>query len=177
MRTTLYAPLMVAIVCACSGTSASGIPVLDAGVGDAAASTPSNDADSSLPAPEAGVAYKSYITLGDSISARGGVAPFFYDLLEANDDARYPEYTGKDFKSLYGASFKVYRRAVGGSTSGDLEKQIQGLPGNVREHDIAKATMAIRVDGIGVGYDGHRTQLFAHGIACRIVGALRLGFS
>jgi lysophospholipase L1-like esterase len=66
--------------------------------------------------------YKSYVILGDSVSAKGGQAPYFYDLLVKNDDAKYPDFKGKDLTTRYGADLKV----VFGSRSGALSRQLPG---------------------------------------------------
>ena len=34
--------------------------------------------------------YRTHVILGDSISDLGGDAPYYYDLLDRNDDARRP---------------------------------------------------------------------------------------
>src|SRR4051794_34937715 len=53
---------------------------------------------------ETGVAAaKTFVVIGDSISDGGGVGPFFDELLLQNDDAKYPEWKGKDLKTRYGA--------------------------------------------------------------------------
>jgi lysophospholipase L1-like esterase len=72
------------------------------------------------------VAYKTYVTLGDSISDKGGQPPFFYDVLFSNDDATYPEWMGKDLKTKYGLKFVPGAKA--GAVSGDLLGQVMKLP-------------------------------------------------
>jgi lysophospholipase L1-like esterase len=73
-------------------------------------------------------AYKSYVILGDSISDKGGVGPFFYNLLAKNDDAVYPKWQGKDLKSKFGQDLMVVSASKGGAVSGDLLAQVKKLP-------------------------------------------------
>jgi lysophospholipase L1-like esterase len=74
------------------------------------------------------VEYKSYVTLGDSVSDKGGQGPFFYDLLVKNDDAKYPDWKGKDLRTRYGADLNVVKASRGGATSRGLAAQIATLP-------------------------------------------------
>lgn len=127
-----FAWLAALLFVACSGSSATDPTSSSSGSGSSSGGSSGSldgggGGDSSVPSGP----YKSYVTLGDSISDRGGVAPFFYDLLAANDDATWPDYGGKDFKSVYGADFKVYKHAVSGSVSSGLLKQIEGIPEGV----------------------------------------------
>jgi lysophospholipase L1-like esterase len=76
-------------------------------------------------------AYKSYVILGDSISDKGGMGPFFYDLLATNDDTAYPKWKGKDLKSKFGQDLTVVSNAKGGAVSGDLPAQVTNLPASL----------------------------------------------
>ena len=78
--------------------------------------------------PSGTTAFKTHVILGDSISDKGGAGPFFYDLLDQNDDAKYPDWAGKDFKTIYGAGFAVEKTSKGGATSANLGGQIAALP-------------------------------------------------
>jgi lysophospholipase L1-like esterase len=77
--------------------------------------------------------YGTYIALGDSISDRGGVGPFFYDLLNQDLTAKYP---GLMFvhAAIAGSVAGPY---TDGATAGQptLESQVSGLassyPGDV----------------------------------------------
>ena len=83
-----FAWLAALLFVACSGSSATDPTSSSSGSGSSSGGSSGSldgggGGDSSAPSGP----YKSYVTLGDSISDRGGVAPFFYDLLAANDDA------------------------------------------------------------------------------------------
>lgn len=65
----------------------------------------------------AGFTFGTYIALGDSISDRGGVAPYFYDLFLKNDDATYPAFKGKDLTTRY-PGIQYVHGAVAGSVTG-----------------------------------------------------------
>ena len=71
------------------------------------------------------------VILGDSISDGGGQAPFYYDLLVANDGAKYPEWAGKDLKTRYGASLQVVKHSKAGAVSSGLPGQVSGLPASL----------------------------------------------
>jgi len=72
--------------------------------------------------------YKSYVILGDSISDKGGVGPFFYNILATNDNAAYPQWQGKDLKTRYGQDLMVVSTSKGGAVSKDVLGQVQKLP-------------------------------------------------
>lgn len=72
-------------------------------------------------------AFRTHVILGDSISDRGGEAPYFYDLLDKNDDARWPGDAGKDFATRY-PGIQVQKKSRGGSTAANLGGQIDALP-------------------------------------------------
>ncbi|MGZ3477331.1 MAG: SGNH/GDSL hydrolase family protein [Polyangiales bacterium] len=98
-----------------------------------AAGGPSNDSGT-IGATDTGsggggtTAFKTHVILGDSISDRGGQGPFFYDLLDQNDDTKYPDHAGKDFKTIYGADLVVQKTSKAGATSANLGGQIAALP-------------------------------------------------
>jgi lysophospholipase L1-like esterase len=83
------------------------------------------DAPSTTPASGK---FRTYVILGDSISDRGGEAPFFYDLLVKNDDAKFPSSAGKDLSTKFGADIKVHKASRGGARAVNLVSQITGLP-------------------------------------------------
>jgi lysophospholipase L1-like esterase len=58
----------------------------------------------------------TYIALGDSISDRGGTGPFFYDLLNKNDDATYSDFAGKDLATKYPGIMYVHGAVAGAVT-------------------------------------------------------------
>lgn len=97
---------------------------------DGAATTPGNDSGTTPTDGGGGgghLAFKTHVILGDSISDRGGAGPFFYDLLDQNDDAKYPDHAGKDFKTIYGADLAVKKTSKAGATSANLGGQIAAL--------------------------------------------------
>jgi lysophospholipase L1-like esterase len=61
--------------------------------------------------------FGTYISLGDSISAGGGVGPFFNDLLFQNDDTTYPTWKGHDLSTKF-PGIKAVNAALGGAISG-----------------------------------------------------------
>ena len=76
------------------------------------------------------------MVVGDSISDKGasgdpGQEPFYYKLLEQNDDALYPAWQGKDLKTRFGAGLNVVKVSKGGSTTSDLVNQVKGLPSSL----------------------------------------------
>jgi lysophospholipase L1-like esterase len=114
------------LVVGCSGSDgASTDAPADAGGGTDAGTT-SNGDSGAAPAPDAGLpgipvgtsyAFGTYIALGDSISDRGGEAPFFYDLLLKNDDATYPAFKGKDLTTRYPGITYVHGAVAGAQTT------------------------------------------------------------
>ncbi len=84
---------------------------------------------------------KSLVVIGDSISHGGGEAPYYYDLLTSNDDAMYPEWSGKDLKTRYGAGLMVVNAAVPGAVSADLPGQVTGLPSSLPGPVIVTVTI------------------------------------
>jgi lysophospholipase L1-like esterase len=71
------------------------------------------------------------VVLGDSISQGGGQPPFYYNLLLSNDDTTYPEWTGKDLRTKYGANVMMVNNAVAGAVSSDLPTQVTALPASL----------------------------------------------
>jgi len=77
------------------------------------------------------VTFKTYVTLGDSISAEPGYgqAPFYWALLQKNDDAMYPEWKGKDLTTLNGGTAPMFvGGAIAGSVAGDYPGSAAGTP-------------------------------------------------
>ena len=93
------------------------------------------------PASPPVTAAKTYVVLGDSISAGGGIGPFYYDLLTTNDDTKYPEWKGKDFKTRFGSSLKVVSTAKAGAVSSDLAGQVTALPSSLDGPVVVTITM------------------------------------
>lgn len=102
----------------CSSTNSSSAPAADGGTSDSAP-----DAAGPIAAN-----FGTFIALGDSITDRGGEAPFYYDLVFKNDDAQYPAWKGKDLSTRYpGAQF--VHGAVAGSITGPYpDSASKGLP-------------------------------------------------
>jgi lysophospholipase L1-like esterase len=71
--------------------------------------------------------FKTHVILGDSISDKGGEGPFYYDLLDANDDAKYPESKGLDLKTKYG-DIVVLKRSKAGSRAENVAAAVHALP-------------------------------------------------
>ncbi len=97
--------------------------------------------DAPLTSPDGATlpAFKTYVILGDSISDKGGSGPFFYDLLQKNDDAKYPDWKGKDFASRYGTA--VQKVSKGGAVSANLVGQIGALPATLAGPVVASITI------------------------------------
>ncbi len=76
-----------------------------------------DDAGKTVPTGSAGYAFGTYIVLGDSISDRGGEAPFFYELLNKNDDATYPTWKGHDLATRYPGITYVHGAVAGAETT------------------------------------------------------------
>jgi lysophospholipase L1-like esterase len=74
------------------------------------------------------LAFKTHVILGDTISDGGGQGPFFYDLLDTNDDTAYPAFAGKDLTTKYGSDLNIVKASKAGSTAAALLGQAQGLP-------------------------------------------------
>ena len=75
--------------------------------------------------------FKTHVILGDSISDRGGQGPFFYDLLDHNDNAAYPDYKGKDLSTKLGSDITIVKNSKAGATSIGLSGQVKGLPASL----------------------------------------------
>ena len=97
--------------------------------------------DAPVTSPDGAVlpSFKTYVILGDSISDKGGSGPFFYDLLQHNDDARYPEWKGKDFASRFGTT--VQKVSKGGAVAANLSGQVDALPATLAGPVIASITI------------------------------------
>lgn len=107
--------------------------------------------------PAPGTMYATYVILGDSISDGGGQAPFYYRLLEQNDDTLYPAYAGRDLRTRFGANLVTAKRSVGGSRAPDLVDQVHDLPATlagpvlvvvtIGGNDVQAALPALLVSG------------------------------
>jgi lysophospholipase L1-like esterase len=115
---------------ACSSSATNAPPTNPGGSGTPAQGTSGTDPGATGNPSTGGqdTGFKSYVILGDSISDQGGGAPFFYDLLVQNDDAKYPDWKGKDFKTRFGADIKVVKASKSGAVSTNLPRQAMGLP-------------------------------------------------
>jgi lysophospholipase L1-like esterase len=110
LRRLLAASLLA--VAACSSASTGGAPT---------DGTPDTGAPST-----SSLAFQTYVVLGDSISDGGGQGPFFYDLLNHNDDATWPDAHGKDLQTRY-PGIQVVKASKAGATANGLASQAQGL--------------------------------------------------
>jgi lysophospholipase L1-like esterase len=111
MRLTLSTLLLVA---ACGGASPSPTP----------SPAPGSGADTA----EERVRFRTLVILGDSISDRGGQAPYYYDLLVRNDDAKWPEDKGLDLETLLDPRPVVVKRSQSGARVRDLAGQLAAIP-------------------------------------------------
>lgn len=119
---------LVALTAACSGaTASSSSPSPDGGTTGDSGGGGGDDGGT----PIGATAFKTHVILGDSISDRGGAGPFFYDLLDHNDDANYPDYKGKDLSTKLGAAITIVKNSKGGATSIGLTGQVKGLPASL----------------------------------------------
>ncbi|CAN5134356.1 SGNH/GDSL hydrolase family protein [soil metagenome] len=128
MKLRLLVLFGTTLVLACSGTTTTDTPVSDGG-----ADAPVSPDGALLPA------FKTYVILGDSISDKGGSGPFFYDLLQKNDDAKYPEYKGKDLATRFGTT--VQKASKGGAVSANLSGQVDSLPATLPGPVVATITI------------------------------------
>ena len=111
--------------CSSSGSTASSTtPGDDSGTGGPGPGNGGNDSGT----PTASSNFKTHVILGDSISDRGGMGPFYYDLLDHNDDNAWPDYKGKDLSTKLGSDIKVVKNSKAGATSIGLTSQVKGLP-------------------------------------------------
>jgi lysophospholipase L1-like esterase len=115
MRATIAVTSLFVLAVACGGSTSSS---------DGSNSSPSQSdggaaADGSGPAQPAGQGHTfgTYIALGDSISDRGGIGPYFYDLFLKNDDATYPNFKGKDLTARF-PGIQYVHAAIAGAVSG-----------------------------------------------------------
>jgi lysophospholipase L1-like esterase len=97
------------------------------GGGTDTSATGGDTAGTDTSTPAGSLAFKTYVVLGDSISAGGGEAPYFNDLLLKNDDTKWPDYKGQDITTKYGP-VKLEKHSKGGSTAVNLDSQIAALP-------------------------------------------------
>ncbi len=91
-----------------------------------------------------GYAFGTLMVLGDSISDNGGEAPFYYDLLHANDDARYPAWKGHDFSTRYPGITYVHAAKAGAQTALYADQAV----------DFWIPTLTDQVKGLGHSYPG-----------------------
>jgi hypothetical protein len=87
--------------------------------------------------------FGTYISLGDSISAGGGVGPFFNDLLFQNDDKTYPSWKGHDLSTKY-PGIKQVKAAVGGAITGPYNDL----------YTVGAPQMITQINGLGMAYTG-----------------------
>jgi lysophospholipase L1-like esterase len=161
---SLHLPPLALLLCslpalaACGGSttspsSAGPTSSSDAGGGTDEASSSSSsssgagdDAASSTPTtpPVATTAqFGTYIVLGDSISDRGGQAPFFYDLLHQNDDTTYPTWKGHDLSTRFPGIQYVHAAVAGSITAAYGDTTTTGAP-----------LMSDQITGLGSSYPG-----------------------
>ena len=111
----------VFLLVACGSSVAEGPPGT---TGDSGAGTDTGGAtDTGVPAK----AFKTHVILGDSISDGGGESPFFYNLLDKNDDGKWPAEASHDFATRY-PGIQIQKKSKGGATSANLGGQIDALP-------------------------------------------------
>ena len=122
MSSRVLATILASFMVACSGAgNDSATPAangVDGGVDHDGGTTPAGKK-----------AFKTHVILGDSISDGGGTGPFFYNLLDKNDDAKWPDAIGKDFVTIYGADLKVVKASKAGARAQNLGGQINTLTG------------------------------------------------
>jgi lysophospholipase L1-like esterase len=87
--------------------------------------------------------FGTYIAIGDSISAGGGMGPFYNDLLDQNDDSTYPGWKGHDLATRYPGIMYV-KAAQGGAVSGPY--------GDITT--IAAPQLVNQINGLGHSYPG-----------------------
>lgn len=142
--------LLLASLAACGGSTSADTandaasPGTDTGSEGSDSSTPGSD--SSTP-PATGLAFKTYVILGDSISDGGGQAPYFYDLLT------------KDLQGKYGADLKVVKASKAGAKTVNLDAQVGGLPTSLAGPVLVSITIGgndvqAAIPGILTGGDG-----------------------
>jgi lysophospholipase L1-like esterase len=76
----------------------------------------------------ASASFKTHVILGDSISNMFGEGPYFYQLIDHNDDNKWPDYKGKDLTTKYGSDLKIVTASKGGATGNSLDTQVHALP-------------------------------------------------
>lgn len=151
-------PSLAALLCslpafavACGGSTASPASAApssssDAGGTEEASAEAGDDASSATPTtpPVATAAnFGTYIVLGDSISDRGGQAPFFYNLLHQNDDTTYPTWKGHDLATRFPGIQYVHAAVAGSITAAYGDTQTTGAP-----------LMSTQITGLGSSYPG-----------------------
>jgi len=124
MRTELrrlFALASILAVAACGGSESN----THASTAGDAGGTTSGDGGGGTTTP---TAFKTHVILGDSISNMFGEGPYFYQLIDHNDDNKWPDYKGKDLATKYGSSLKIVTASKGGATGTGLDTQVHGLP-------------------------------------------------
>ena len=96
--------------------------------GNPTTSNPTTDTGGTTQQPGKKV-FKTHVILGDSISDGGGTGPFFYNLLDKNDDAKWPDAKGQDFTTVYGSDIKIVKASKGGARAQNLGGQINTITG------------------------------------------------
>lgn len=157
-RSLRFAPLALPLLLASLGVACGGSTSSDkaAGGNDAAAS--GNDAASTgddgggadaseggalPPVVAAGTTFGTYIVLGDSISAGGGQGPFFYDLLNQNDNTTYPAWQGHDLQTKFPGIQYVHAAVAGSITGAYGDALTAGAP-----------LLSAQITGLGSSYPG-----------------------
>ncbi len=148
--------LLASLAVACGG-STSGDTANDGGVtpgtdtAGGGSDTSSPGTDTSTPGSDTplatGLAFKTYVILGDSISDGGGQAPFFYNSLTT------------DLQGKYGADVKIVKASKGGAKTVNLDAQVGGLPTALAGPVLVSITIGgndvqAAIPGILTGGDG-----------------------
>lgn len=120
MNARLLSTIFASWLVACSGGS-------DGGSSPQASGADSGTSESGAAAGKQ--AFKTHVILGDSISDRGGSGPFYYDLLDTNDNAKWPDGSGKDLKTRFGPDLAVVKASKAGARAQNLGGQVNSISG------------------------------------------------
>lgn len=91
--------------------------------------------------PAGATKFKTHVIIGDSISDGGGEAPFYYNLLDKNDDTKWPDAASKDFTTLYGSDIKIVKVSKGGAKGQNLGSQIAAIPATLEGPVVVTMTI------------------------------------
>lgn len=108
---------------------------------DSPSTTPTPSGSDAGTTPSTATKYKTHVILGDSISDGGGEGPFYYALLDKNDDAKWPDAKGLDFSTLYGPDVKVVKASKAGARAQNLGGQIATLPATLEGPVVVTMTI------------------------------------